>query len=96
MASRWTKASGDDYPPAEANARFEATFRGALAITPNPKGTPKMVKSSGGGKRVEMPPPRTTSRVEHKAGQKLSTGNKTERSLAGSVLRHIEPRKTGR
>ena len=54
----------------------------------------KMAKSSGGGRRTESPPPRTSSRVEHKAGQKLSSGNKTERSLAGSVLRHIEPRKT--
>jgi len=52
-----------------------------------------MAKTTGGGKRFENPPPRTTSRVESKAGQKLSSGNKTERTLAASVLRHIEPRK---
>jgi hypothetical protein len=53
-----------------------------------------MAKSSGGGRpRNENPPPSTSRRVEREAGQKLSTGNKTERSLAGSVLRHIEPRK---
>jgi hypothetical protein len=54
-----------------------------------------MAKSSGGGrKRTENPPPRTSTKVEREAGQKLSGGNKTERSLAGSVLRHIEPRRT--
>lgn len=56
----------------------------------------QMVKASGGrggGKRTENPPPRTSSKVEREAGQKLSGGNKTERSLAGSVMRHIEPRR---
>jgi hypothetical protein len=53
-----------------------------------------MSKSPGGrGPRNENPPPHTTRRVEREAGQKLSSGNKVERSLAGSVLRHIEPRK---
>ena len=51
-----------------------------------------MAKSSGGGKRTENPPPRTTTKVERTAGQKLSSGNKAERTLAGSVMRHIEPR----
>ena len=54
-----------------------------------------MAKSAGGGRgpRNENPPPQTNRRVEREAGQKLSSGNKVERSLAGSVLRHIEPRK---
>lgn len=56
-----------------------------------------MAKSSGGGRpRNESPPPRTSTSVEHKAGQKLSSGNKTERTLAASVLRHIEPRRPGK
>ena len=55
-----------------------------------------MAKSSGGGKRTENPPPRTSTKVEHTAGQKLGNGSKAERSLAGSVLRHIEPRKPGK
>jgi hypothetical protein len=53
-----------------------------------------MAKGSGGGRRTENPPPRTSGKVEREAGQKLSSGNKTERSLAGSVMRHIEPRKS--
>ena len=54
-----------------------------------------MAKSSGSGRgpRNESPPPRTSSKVEHEAGQKLGSGNKVEQSLAGSVLRHIEPRR---
>jgi hypothetical protein len=51
-----------------------------------------MAKSSGGGQRTENPPPRTSLKVESTAGQKLGSGSKAERSLAGSVLRHIEPR----
>lgn len=46
-----------------------------------------------GGKRTENPPPRTSPPVKREAGQELRSGNKTERSLAGSVERHIEPRK---
>jgi len=53
----------------------------------------KSAGKGGSGKRTESPPPGTSSKVEKTAGNKLSTGNKTERSLAGSVLRHIEPRK---
>jgi hypothetical protein len=45
-------------------------------------------------KRTENPPPKTTRRVEHVAGQKLQTGSKAERTLAASVMRHIEPRRT--
>jgi hypothetical protein len=54
---------------------------------------PSKSKGSGGGKRNENPPPRTSPHVRHEAGQALRGGNKTERSLAGSVERHIEPRK---
>jgi hypothetical protein len=50
-------------------------------------------KGSGGGKRTENPPPRTSPPVRREAGQALRGGNPTERSLAGSVERHIEPRK---
>jgi hypothetical protein len=50
-------------------------------------------KSSGGGKRTENPPPKTSPPVKHAAGKALEGGNKTERQLAGSVERHIEPRK---
>jgi len=53
-----------------------------------------MAKSSSGGKRTENPPPKTSQKVETTAGKKLSSGNKAERTLAASVLRHIEPRKT--
>ena len=53
-----------------------------------------MAKSKGGGgKRTENPPPRTSAPVEHLAGQKLRSGTPAERRLAGSVERHIEPRK---
>jgi hypothetical protein len=52
-----------------------------------------MAKSSGSGKRTENPPPKTSAPVKHTAGQKLSGGTKPERQLAGSVERHIEPRK---
>jgi hypothetical protein len=52
-----------------------------------------MAKSSGGGRRTENPPPRTSSNVKREASRELGGGNKTERSLAGSVMRHIEPRK---
>jgi hypothetical protein len=45
-------------------------------------------------KRNESPPPKTSKPVQHLAGQKLESGTKSERSLAGSVERHIEPRKT--
>lgn len=45
------------------------------------------------GKKTENPPPKTSRSVEHLAGQKLSQGNQAERKLAGSVERHIEPRK---
>jgi hypothetical protein len=50
-------------------------------------------RSKGGGKRTENPPPRTSRPVRHTAGEKLKGGNKAERQLAGSVERHIEPRK---
>jgi hypothetical protein len=43
-------------------------------------------------KRTENPPPKTSKPVKHEAGEALRGGNKTERSLAGSVERHIEPR----
>ena len=51
-------------------------------------------RSSGGGKRIETPPPKTTPPVKKEAAEALS-GSKSsrERSLAGSVERHIEPRK---
>jgi hypothetical protein len=45
-------------------------------------------------KRNENPPPKTSPHVKHTAGKELKEGNKTERELAGSVERHIEPRKT--
>jgi hypothetical protein len=48
---------------------------------------------SGGGKRIENPPPKTSKPVRHTAGEKLSSGDKAERQLSGSVERHIEPRK---
>ncbi len=48
---------------------------------------------SKGSKRYENPPPKTSAPVKREAGQALKDGNKTERSLAGSVQRHIEPRK---
>ena len=43
-------------------------------------------------KRNESPPPKTSQQVKHTAGKVLPTGNKTERQLAASVERHIEPR----
>jgi hypothetical protein len=49
--------------------------------------------SGGGGKRTENPPPRTSPPVKREAGQALHSPSSTERSLAGSVERHIEPRK---
>jgi hypothetical protein len=45
-------------------------------------------------KRTENPPPKTSPHVKHTAGKELKGGNKTERELAGSVERHIEPRET--
>jgi len=39
-------------------------------------------KSSGGGKRYESPPPKTSRPIKHTAGQKLSSGNPAERRLA--------------
>jgi hypothetical protein len=52
-----------------------------------------MAKKSGGGKRTENPPPRTTRPVSHLAGTRMHSGTKSERTLAASVERHIEPRK---
>ena len=52
-----------------------------------------MAKSSGGGKRTENPPPKTSPKVEREAGQAMrGAPTARERSLAGSVERHIEPR----
>lgn len=51
-----------------------------------------MAKSGSGSKRTENPPPSTSRKVEQVAGQKLQSGNKAERTLAASVLRHVEPR----
>ena len=51
-------------------------------------------KSSGGGKHTENPPPKTSPPVKREAGQGLHSSSPTKRSLAGSVERHIEPRKT--
>lgn len=51
-------------------------------------------KSDGVGKRTENPPPKTSSKVKKEAGKALGTSKLArERSLAGSVQRHIEPRK---
>jgi hypothetical protein len=87
------KTDNNTFSEKEAMDRFEATLRGALKTPPKAKGQKPMPKDSGGGKRTENPPPRTSTKVEREAGQKLSSGNKTERSLSGSVMRHIEPRK---
>lgn len=43
-------------------------------------------------KRIENPPPKTSPKIEKLAATKLTTGSKAEKSLAGSVLRHVEPR----
>ncbi len=43
-------------------------------------------------KQNESPPPKTSPQVKYTAGKELKGGNKTERTLAGSVERHIEPR----
>ncbi|WP_316195575.1 MULTISPECIES: hypothetical protein [unclassified Bradyrhizobium] len=56
----------------------------------------KMAKKSGGGKRYENPPPKTSRPVKHLAGEKLEGGTKPERTLAASVERHIEPRRSPR
>jgi len=49
---------------------------------------------SGGGKRYENPPPKTSPKVKKEAGHALEGSRSArERSLAGSVERHIEPRK---
>ena len=49
---------------------------------------------SSSGKRTENPPPKTSTKVKKEAGKALATSNSTrEKSLAGSVQRHIEPRK---
>ncbi len=45
-------------------------------------------------KKTENPPPKTSPHVKRTAGKELKEGNKTERELAGSVERHIEPRET--
>lgn len=53
-----------------------------------------MAKSSGGGRRTENPPPKTSAPVRREAGQALEgSPSSRERSLAGSVERHVEPRK---
>jgi hypothetical protein len=45
-------------------------------------------------KRVESPPAKTSKKVKAEAGKALKAGpTARERSLAGSVERHIEPRK---
>jgi hypothetical protein len=59
----------------------------------SPRRSEMTQRSKGGGKRTENPPPRTSRPVRHTAGEKLKGGNKAERQLAGSVERHIEPRK---
>jgi hypothetical protein len=58
-----------------------------------------MAKSSGGkkgtGMRYENPPPKTSAKVKKEMGKALREGStERERSLAGSVGRHIEPRKS--
>jgi hypothetical protein len=46
------------------------------------------------GKRNETPPPKTSAPVKREAGEALKgSPSPRERSLAGSVERHIEPRK---
>jgi len=47
-------------------------------------------------RRYENPPPETSKPVKQLAGKKLKGGNKSERKLAASVERHIEPRKSPR
>jgi hypothetical protein len=53
-------------------------------------------KSSGGGrKKTENPPPKTSPKVRTEAGKEMKAApTAIERSLAASVERHIEPRKT--
>jgi hypothetical protein len=58
---------------------------------------PKSPKKTagGGGKRTEDPPPKTSKAVKSEMGEALATSKSArERSLAGSVGRHIEPRKS--
>ena len=51
-------------------------------------------KKSSSGKRNENPPPKTSKEVKTKAGKALANSSSPrEKSLAGSVARHIEPRK---
>jgi hypothetical protein len=52
-----------------------------------------MTTEKNDGKRNENPPPKTSPAVRHTAGKELRGGNATERQLAASVERHIEPRK---
>lgn len=66
----------------------------AIASASQSEGNAPMAKSSGGGKRTENPPPKTSQKVERTAAKKLGSGaTAAERSLAGSVMRHIEPRR---
>lgn len=58
------------------------------------RGNTRTIIMSKGTKRYENPPPKTSAPVKHSAGQALRGGNRTERSLAASVERHIEPRKS--
>lgn len=47
------------------------------------------------GKRNENPPPKTSAPVRREAGEALrGSPSPRERSLAGSVERHIEPRRS--
>lgn len=53
-----------------------------------------MANSSGGGRRNENPPPKTSQHVKREAGQALEgSRSPREQSLAGSVERHVQPRK---
>ncbi|MGP8026646.1 MAG: hypothetical protein ACLPJJ_08050 [Acidocella sp.] len=51
--------------------------------------------SGGDGKKTENPPPKTSPKVKKEAGKEMKAGaTAAERSVAASVMRHIEPRKT--
>jgi hypothetical protein len=51
------------------------------------------MSKSKGTRRYENPPPKTSAPVKHLAGRKLSTGDAADKTLAGSVERHIQPRR---
>ena len=50
-----------------------------------------MAKSSGGGKRTENPPPKTSPKVEREAGQAMRGAPATHTKVHGHRRHHGQP-----